>query len=286
MFSDKSRFSLQSNSRRSLLWRAPECNDDRPHIYRDVILEQHVRLFRGAVGAQFLFIDENARPHHANIVDECLQLVDITRMDWPAYLPELHPIEHVWDMLGRRNMEWSSNAVVIPFSDIGGQVEGLWFSLYESVVRVTGLVEPVFICDENKLPLIPISNLYDICTILNGLSYLSTKRDEKNRYSYKQLSVKKFSGDSLPVVARATQDCRLPKWEAKTRYGVSFVPTLLMTLEEDLKQQPVYQDSPKASLLDLSLEIEQAIRFAPNQDLQDILQQLQLSEVVNYPPSE
>ncbi|GFV22735.1 transposable element Tcb1 transposase [Trichonephila clavipes] len=42
------------------------------HIYRDVILEQHVRLFRGAMGAEFLFMDDNARPHRANIVDECL----------------------------------------------------------------------------------------------------------------------------------------------------------------------------------------------------------------------
>ncbi|GFT91541.1 nibrin [Trichonephila clavipes] len=29
------------------------------HIYRDVILEQHVRLFRGAMGAEFLFMDDN-----------------------------------------------------------------------------------------------------------------------------------------------------------------------------------------------------------------------------------
>ncbi|GBN36338.1 hypothetical protein AVEN_3003-1 [Araneus ventricosus] len=47
------------------------------HIYRDVILEQHVRLFRGAMGAEFLFMDDNARPHRANIVDECLQSEDI-----------------------------------------------------------------------------------------------------------------------------------------------------------------------------------------------------------------
>ncbi|GFT06177.1 transposable element Tcb1 transposase [Trichonephila clavipes] len=43
------------------------------HIYRDVILEQHVRLFRGAMGAEFLFMDDNAHRHRANIVDECLQ---------------------------------------------------------------------------------------------------------------------------------------------------------------------------------------------------------------------
>ncbi|GFW76436.1 transposable element Tc3 transposase [Trichonephila clavipes] len=131
MFSDKSRFSLQSDSRRTLIWRAPGTpyhqentierhryggaewlvwegiivgsRTDLPvqsvtmtgHIYRDVNLEQHVRLFRGAMDAEFLFMDDNARPHRANIVDECLQPEDIPRMDWPAYSQDLNPIEHV-----------------------------------------------------------------------------------------------------------------------------------------------------------------------------------------------
>ncbi|GFV20796.1 DDE_3 domain-containing protein, partial [Trichonephila clavipes] len=48
------------------------------------------------MGAEFLFMNDNARPHRANIVDECLQSEDIIRMYWSAYSPDMNPIEHVW----------------------------------------------------------------------------------------------------------------------------------------------------------------------------------------------
>ncbi|GFU77970.1 transposable element Tcb2 transposase [Trichonephila clavipes] len=48
------------------------------------------------------FMDDNARPHRTLAVEELLESEDITRMYWPAYSPDLSPIEHVLDSLGRR----------------------------------------------------------------------------------------------------------------------------------------------------------------------------------------
>ncbi|GBM93146.1 hypothetical protein AVEN_27385-1 [Araneus ventricosus] len=71
--------------------------------YRDEILEPYVRLFRGAVGPEFILMDDNARPHRASRIffHEFLESGDIRRMDWPARSPYLNPIQHVWDVLGR-----------------------------------------------------------------------------------------------------------------------------------------------------------------------------------------
>ncbi|GFU39920.1 transposable element Tcb2 transposase [Trichonephila clavipes] len=66
------------------------------------------------MGAEFLFMDDNARPHRANIVDESLQSEDITRMDCPAYSPDLNPIKQVWDMLDRRIVARQHSPTCLP----------------------------------------------------------------------------------------------------------------------------------------------------------------------------
>ncbi|GFX31920.1 transposable element Tcb1 transposase [Trichonephila clavipes] len=56
---------------------------------------------RGAMSLEFVFMDDNALLHRANIVYEYLQDEDITRIEWTAFSPDLNPIQHVWDILVR-----------------------------------------------------------------------------------------------------------------------------------------------------------------------------------------
>ena len=68
---------------------------------REIILD-HVRLFRDALGPNVLFMDDNARPHRTAEVSDTVESENIERIEWPAYSPDLNPIQHACDALSRR----------------------------------------------------------------------------------------------------------------------------------------------------------------------------------------
>jgi transposase len=78
---------------------AGKLNGDR---YRNEILRPVAVPFMRQHPNLRLFQQDNARPHTARIAQDYLQQELIQMFPWPAFSPDMSPIEHIWDELGRR----------------------------------------------------------------------------------------------------------------------------------------------------------------------------------------
>jgi hypothetical protein len=105
------------------------------------ILESHVVPFAPFIGNDSILMHDNGRPHIAQIVNEYLDTVEIRHMIWPARSPDLNPIGHVWDMVGRRikvrnpapaNLRHLSAAVIQEWQEID---QAVIQDLFEGMAR-------------------------------------------------------------------------------------------------------------------------------------------------------
>jgi hypothetical protein len=72
--------------------------------YRDNVLAPHVvpHFDNHALADRPMFMDDNDRPHRARIVQYFLQQDAVQTIPWPAMSPDMNPIKHVWDFIGRK----------------------------------------------------------------------------------------------------------------------------------------------------------------------------------------
>ncbi|UYV84834.1 hypothetical protein LAZ67_X003652 [Cordylochernes scorpioides] len=165
VFSDESRFCLSSDSRRVRVWRRrgersnPAAILERPTVRQRGIMvwgaiayDSRSPLLRiqGTMTAQryvddvlrpvtlpylqgvpnALYQQDNARPYTARISQQALQ--DVQMLPWPPYSPDLSPIEHVWDIIGRR-----LHALPQPRSEdeLWQMVEREWRAILQDAIR-------------------------------------------------------------------------------------------------------------------------------------------------------
>ncbi|UYV66325.1 hypothetical protein LAZ67_4001331, partial [Cordylochernes scorpioides] len=165
VFSDESRFCLSCDSRRVRVWRrrGERSNSaaimERPTVRQRGIMawgaiayESRSPLLRiqGTMTAQryvddvlrpvtlpylqgvpnALYQQDNARPHTARISQQALQ--DVQMLPWPPYSPDLSPIEHVLDIIGRR-----LHALPQPRSEdeLWQMVETEWRAIPQDAIR-------------------------------------------------------------------------------------------------------------------------------------------------------
>ena len=170
LFSDESRFSLFFNDRRNMVFRRQgeryaQCNivgtvsfgggsvmvwggislDGRTelvivdggrvtaHRYITEILDPHVIPYAPFVGENFMLMHDNARPHVAIVVQQYLREVNIETMNWPPRSPDLNPIEHLWDIMGRRIRALPHRPTTL--NELSERLIQIWVNIDQEVIR-------------------------------------------------------------------------------------------------------------------------------------------------------
>ncbi|GFT45111.1 transposable element Tcb1 transposase [Trichonephila clavipes] len=77
--------------------------------------------------SEAIFQQDNARPHTATVLQECLRTV--TSLSWPAQSPDLSPIEHTFDHLGCGVGYYTS------LIDLEARLQQIWNEMSQDIIQ-------------------------------------------------------------------------------------------------------------------------------------------------------
>ncbi|UYV71889.1 K02A2.6-like, partial [Cordylochernes scorpioides] len=251
VFSDESRFCLSSDSRRVRVWRRrgersnPAAIVERPTVRQRGIMvwgaiaydsRSHLLRIQGTMTAQryvddvlrpvtlpylqgvpnALYQQDNARPHTARISQQALQ--DVQMLPWPPY-SDLSPIEHVWDIIGRR-----LHALPQPRSEdeLWQMVEREWRAIPQDAIRT--LID--------SLP-----RRVAACIAVRGASKPKCYRCELDTHSAQECGAKKMTCSFCNKLGHLFRACRYRPNQNNNRNHKSFNQTKVKTIQEENKTE-------------------------------------------------
>ncbi|GBM99280.1 hypothetical protein AVEN_142276-1 [Araneus ventricosus] len=100
------------------------------NLYVSLVIQPVVLPFMNIIQGG-VFQQDNARPHTAVVTQHALQSVDM--VSWTARSPDLSPIEHVWDIIGRQLQRRPQSALTVPV--LTDQVQQAWNSISQTDIR-------------------------------------------------------------------------------------------------------------------------------------------------------
>lgn len=101
--------------------------------YRDQVMQPVVLPYLQQQPQGIIFQQDNARPHTARLTMDFLNRHNVHVLPWPAKSPDLNPIEHLWDHIGRQIRRRPRQAANI--RELEQAIHDEWRNIPNDVIR-------------------------------------------------------------------------------------------------------------------------------------------------------
>ncbi|KAH9083242.1 hypothetical protein LEN26_021043 [Aphanomyces euteiches] len=129
VFTDESPFNLHGSSGRIYVWRKPgekyldQCLAPTFKSGRDsVMMGKSILKVKLGLDEHFIFQQDNAPIHKARIIDSFFDDNAIETLPHPPQSPDLNPIEHLWELIGRKLSKKPANSI----QNLKTKIEAIW----------------------------------------------------------------------------------------------------------------------------------------------------------------